>query len=571
MIAFDRDPCEQLKSIKTSINKNQMSKNQTPGPLDGPSTPYIAYLRALSSGAVVPELDWAIVNKNYYLADSRIDRPAQEQAVRAALKAYDARPGEDTDKAVYDSLARQKWRASLFSEQRIHTLAEGLAVNASTISRLREIADETPHRIVFVNAVIWLLALSRDQDEEFRRIAGFDPDLTDAIWYVCEQSGATQVQANALHFSLAKAGSFEAQQWLCNQLDSDPSDEVRASILRFAYSDTSPESIELYGEPNPEFAPALINFVKKTKLLEELRAESIDDALCRAALTILAEGVCGSLTNGIELSHFKRTIAVDELLSLTIGHLKGRALSLDELFDLAWIYDCVFEEIDRWLSQDPDARFDEGDLVAGRREHRDLAKQIRSVYKSPENKERLEAAVKSGGIDGSNAKCTLDRIYGVQPGTPYEDFDERLNLLQDGLARGAAQRNVPLAGFEAMIEATNGDAGSVARAIAWCEDYLACMGGFGKNLNAGAQSVLQRALPLLRSRPGLGKELIRTGLISTTHCHMAMMVLRSYPMDYWPEDIERSLRSALTRSEIDAEMFRGTIESLVAYRAEKQR
>ena len=540
-----------------------MNRDQTPSP------PYIAYLRALSCETAVPELDWAIVNKNYYLADSRIDRPAQEQAVRTALKAYDARPGEDTGRALYDSLARHRWRAGMFSEQRIHTLAEGLAVDASTISRLREIADETPHRLVFVNAVIWLLALSRDQDEAFLRIAGLDPDLTDAIWYVCELSAATPVQANALHFSLAKAGSFEAQQWLCDQLDSEPSDELRASILRFAYSDMSPESIELYGEPNPDFVPALINFVRKTKLLEELEAESIDDALCRAALTVLAEGVCGSLANGTELSYFKRTIAVDELLSLTIGHLKGRALSLDELFDLAWIYDCIFEEIDRWLGQDPGALFDEGDLVAGRREHQELAKQIRSVYENPANKERLEAALKSGGIDGSNAKITLDRIYAVAPGTRREDFDERLKELQDRLARDAGQRNVSLAGFQAMIEASNGDARSVAKAIEWCEDYLACMGGFGKNLNAGAQTVLQHALPLLRTKPGLGHELIRTGLRSTTHCHMAMMVLRSYPMDYWPEDVDQSLRSALTRSEIDAEMFRGTIDSLVAYRAEK--
>lgn len=546
-----------------------MNKNQTPRPPDVPSTPYIAYLRALSRDSAPPELDWAIANKNYHLAKSRIDRPAQAQAVRTALEACDANPGSDAARALCDSLAMHRWLAGLYAEHDIHTLAKGLSVSASTISLLRKIADETPYRVVFINAVTWLLALNRGLDQEFLGIAAFDSALTDAVWYVCELSEATQEQANALHFSLAKAGSFEAQQWLCDQLDSEPSDELRASILRFAYSDTSPEPIELYGEPNPDFAPALINFVSKTKLLEELEAESIDDALCRAVLTILAEGVCGSLANGTELSYFKRTIAIDELLSLTIGHLKGRALSLDELFDLAWIYDCVFEEIDRWLGQDPGALFDEGDLVAGRREHQDLAKQIRSLYENPANKERLEAAVKSGGIDGSNAKNTLDRIYAVAPGTRREDFDERLKELQDRLARDAGQRNVSLVGFQAMIEASNGDARSVAKAIEWCEDYLACMGGFGANLNAGAQTVLRHALPLLRNRPGLGHELIRTALISTTHCHMAMMVLRSYPMDYWPEDIDRSLRSALTRSEIDAEMFRGAIDSLVAYRADK--
>ncbi len=546
-----------------------MNNDQTLHAADAPSTPYISYLRALSGDTAPPEIDWAIANKNYHVANSRMDRPAQAQAMRAALEAYEGRPGNDTAAALYDCLAMHKWPAGLYSEQRIHTLGDGLSVSASTINMLQSIADETPHRVVFINAVVWLLALGRDLDQEFLRIAGFDSELTDAIWHACEESEAAMIQGDALRFSLAKAGSFEARGWLCDQLNNEPSDELRASVLRYAYSDTHPEPIELYGEPNPKFSAALVDFVKKTKLLKELEAETIDDALCQAALEILSDGVCGSCTNGVELSYFKPTISIEKLLSLLIGHLEGRALSLDELFNLAWIYDCLFEEIDRWLSQNPDALFDEGDLIIGRREHQALAKKIRDVFENAENKDLLDAAMKSGGVNGSTARLALNRIQGVVQGTRRDDFDEHLKELQESLARGAEQRNVPLSGFQTMIEAANGDARSVARAIEWCEDYLACMGGSGPDLNAGGQRVLGHALGLLRSKPGLGHGLIRAGLQSRTHFHMAMMVLRSYPMDYWPEDIERSLRSGLSRSEIDAEMFQGAIEALVAHKAAK--
>ena len=544
-----------------------MNKNQTSYPPDVLSTPYIAYLRALSRDTAPPELDWAIANKNYHLANSRIDRPAQAQAVRTALEAYDAAPGSDAARALCDSLAMHRWLAGLYAEHDIHTLAKGLSVSASTISLLRKIADETPYRVVFINAVTWLLALNRGLDQEFLGIAAFDSALTDAVWYVSEESRDEKAQDDKLRFSLAKAGSFEARQWLYGQLDSELSDDLRGSVLRYAYSETTPESIELYGEPNPKFTPALVDFVNKTKLKDELEADTIDDALCEAALTILSEGVCNCLLNGIELSHFKRTISIEELLSLMIGHLQGRALPLNALFDLAWIYDCVFEEIDRWLSQDPDALFDEDDLVVSRKEHQDLARKIRDVFENPANKKLLDAAVTAGGIDSRNAKLTQDRINGVTPGARRDDFEKLLGELQGSLARGADQRNVPLTGFHAMIEAANGDADSVRKAIEWCEDYLACMGGYGPNLSADAQCVLKEALALLRSRPGLGRGLIRAGLESTTHSHMAMMVLRSYPVDRWPEGIERSLRSAVSRSETDAQMFQGAIDALVAYRA----
>ena len=120
---------------------------------------------------------------------------------------------------------------------------------------------------------------------------------------------------------LAGADSLEAGEWLYSQLDNDPSDEQRGWILRYAYSDGNPECSELYGEPNPAFAPALVDFVQKTKFMEELEVDTIDDALCRAALTILSEGVCGSLVDGIELSYFRQTINIDKLLSLAIGHM----------------------------------------------------------------------------------------------------------------------------------------------------------------------------------------------------------------------------------------------------------
>lgn len=539
------------------VNTNMI---QTPDPPASLSMPYLSYLRALSNDKEPPAIDWAIANKNFYVADTRINRPDQVLAVRAALEAFARNPADAAASHLYEQLFEHRLLSGLYSEQRIPEL--GLSLDASTIGKLREFAETTTHRVVFINALIGLLASSRDLNTELLCAAAFESELTDAIWYVCRAQEAEPIQCDALTIALAKAGSYDARMWICSQLDSNPSDELRSLALRYAFSDATPESAELYGEPNPEFAPALVNFVKQSKLIEALEAEAIDDALCNAALRICSEGVCTSLVDGVELSYFRGTISIDVLLSMLIGHLQGRALTLDELFNLAWIYDCVFAEIDGWLSKDPEALFEESDLVIGRREHRDLAQKIRSVYDNPRNRGLLENYVEKGGVDGGVAKQTLSR---VRSGESADEFLELLIEFQARLSCGANQRNVPITGFREMIEAAGSNASNATKVIEWCEDYFAILVADSSNLPTEAQYILRLALPLLRSRPGIGDGLIQAGLKSPAHNHVALQILHSWPVDRWPESVERLLRGALARRQRNVEALQKTIDMLVAH------
>ena len=530
-----------------------MSQSSDPSSL----IPYISRLRALFGDSEPPEMDWAIANKNFYIANTRIDRRAKEKETRAALEAFAANPGNDAASHLYKLLLEHRLLSGMYSEQRIPELGDGLTLDAATIGKLREIVDTTPHRVVFINAMIWLFASGKDLDTELLCATAFESELTDAIWYIERTQEAVPIRCDSLTVALAKAGSYEARMWLCGQLDGKPTDELRGVALRYAFSDATPESAELYGEPNLEFAPALVKFVEQTKLIDALGAETIDDALCRAALRICAEGICTSLMDGVELSFFRQMISIDVLFSRFVGHLQRRSLSLDELSNLAWIYDCVFEEIEFWLSKDPDALIEEGDLVSGRKEHRVLAEKIRDVFTTAENKDLLKVMVKAGGVDAMVAKQALDRVR------PNDDFLELLEDFQARLSRGADQRNVPIAGFRQMIEAVGGDASNIAKIIGWCEDYLAFAVASASNLPADAQYILRLALPLLRFRPGAGVGLIQAGLESRTHHHIALDVLQSWPVDRWPESAERLLRRGLTRSQRDAELFQQAIDKLV--------
>lgn len=376
------------------------------------ATPYLTYLEALSTNTQPPELDWDITNANYQEGrDVQLDQSVCIRGMRSALSAFDANPGQDTANALYARLVEHKLHFGLFEESRIPVLGDDLKLGMQTMHLLTDIAIVTPQRLVFINVMYWLLALHRDLDQALMRAAGFDHELTDAIWFVCKElRSKPSLPIDPLTLSLAKAGSYEAQFWLCEQLDRNPSDEVKGLALRYGFSDGTPECSELYGEPNSAFAPALVEFVQRTELLTALEVNEIDGDLRHAALDILSEGVCTCIVSGSELSYFKQHIPIEAILGQLIRHLQGQSLSLDDLYNLAWLYRCVFEEIDRRLTDNTNALFDESELVVSREEHQQLAQLVRDVFLVPANRDRLAAAIEAGGVVGQNAQMTLKRM-----------------------------------------------------------------------------------------------------------------------------------------------------------------
>lgn len=384
--------------------------------------PYFTYLGAVATDSHPPTLDWETAYENWAVSrDPSIDQPQLIESMATDLKTFDERTEQSTANTLYRALAAHKLEFGVLLDSSNPSISDELGLTAKTTQLLIDIATETPHRVVFVNAVCWLLAIGHDSDQAILQTASFDEALADPIWSIFRPTSAKPaVVVDPIIASLAKAGCYDAQLWLCEQLSYDSSYDVKSTALRFGYSNVTPESADLYGEPNNRFAPALVDFIQRTELHSELRAEKIDDALCHAVIEILSEGLCTCIVDGTELSFFKQNIAIEEILRLTIEHLQGRSLRLDDLFDLAWFYHVVFEEIDRWLCEDVDSRFDENDLVFSRDKHRHLAQSIRDVFATAGNDETIRIALEAGGIKSENAQIALDRINGTySPNTYY--------------------------------------------------------------------------------------------------------------------------------------------------------
>ena len=384
-------------------------------------TPYFSYLEALATDTHPPQLDREPAYDNWAARHSGTGIQSKlVEATTTALNAFDANPKQSTANTVYASLAVQNLELSEFLKSRTQASKDDLNLAHTTTRLLFDIANETPHRVVFVNAVAWLVVLLPDLDPALIRTAAFDDALTDAIWWVYGPAGSDSTGAiDPIVAALAKAGSYDARLWLCEHLDRDPNHDVKSAALRLGFSSATVASAELYGEPNEKFAPALVDFIQQTELHAQLQANEIDDELCHAIIDTLSEGICVCLVDGVELSFFRQHIPIEEIFRLSIHHLQERSLTLDELANCAWIYHVVFEEIDRWMREDADACFDENDLVISRNEHRDLAQLIRDIFKVPANKETLQTAFDAGGVAGADAKIALDRINGTYSASTY--------------------------------------------------------------------------------------------------------------------------------------------------------
>ena|GEM_PF-464574 len=376
------------------------------------AVPYLSYLQALSTDAAPPAMDWTIANKNYRTGSDRVDHSPIAEKICAALEAFDERPGSDTGELLYECLLTQNWPIGEGGEATVGKLGESLSLDPRTVSKLLDFAKETPHRAVFINCLLLLLELAPGLDQRLLRTAAFDVDLRRPVWRVHDAEHLKTFHCDD-PLTLALSGSWGDgdKNLFRDQLSSDSADWFKGLTLRYAIWNSSPEfSRELFGELNPDFLPAVVNFVKQNELLNALDVKEIDDSLCCAALRILSEGVCECFGNNVDLEFFKESISIEKILVLLIGHLEGRTLSIYELVDLAYIYYWVFEEVDRWLREDAKALFCKGDLVVSRSEHQRLAKSIRDILTSPANASTLNNALAEGGWYGPNGQMSLDRI-----------------------------------------------------------------------------------------------------------------------------------------------------------------
>ncbi len=379
-------------------------------------------LMSVQKGAYFGYLSWLHdgdgTHSNWDHHRSELDKDASKDVLskraedlRLALVAIDSDEGEPARLRLMECLKSVSWVSGI-NAVRILTLDDTWSPSDRTLDILLGIAMSTPSRVVFINTTICLLTSCRPPSDAFLCSAAQDPELTDLVWKIHTGSSGEIIELDSVILALAKAGSLDTMHWLCEALFRDPSKEIKAAAARYGYSDGTPECSELYGENNPEFNTALIRFIDATNLVELLQAETIDDALCNGALTICSEGLCSCLLNDMELIELKRAVSIEEILQRLVGHLKERTLTLDQLFNLAWLYDCVFEEIDRWLAQGRVGSYDEGDLVINERTHRALATSIREVFWSRDNQAELKRASKRGRVSRINAQLAMARMEG---------------------------------------------------------------------------------------------------------------------------------------------------------------
>ncbi|MEQ8691711.1 MAG: hypothetical protein RIC89_12880, partial [Pseudomonadales bacterium] len=147
-------------------------------------TPYFSYLEAVTTGSHPPQLDWETAYENWAVGHGRTVVQSQlTEKTATALSAFDACPEQSTANTVYTSLAVQNLELGEFLKSRTPSLKAELNLAHMTTRLLLDIATETPHRVVFVNAVAWLVVLVRDLDPALIQTAAFDDALTDEIWW----------------------------------------------------------------------------------------------------------------------------------------------------------------------------------------------------------------------------------------------------------------------------------------------------------------------------------------------------------------------------------------------------
>ncbi len=372
---------------------------------------YLSFLESLrdDEGAY---WEWHDRHLEFGLIEKVDDVSSKVEALHAALTAAADNLGDAVSERLSDCLLERLWHSNISQHAHIPNLTNGWSPTSSCLKVLQDIAHKTPHRVVFVNATICLLTFSHHPGQAFLCSAAQDDELQELVWQFHKSVIEKPFQLDPVVAALAKAGFYDAMAWICDELVVCPTPEMKMAAACHGFSEYTPEPYEAFGESNPDFGPALIKFIQRTGLVELLRAEKVDDELCYGALTICSEGLAAHWLDVSDTAEFKRLTSAEEILKLLIRHLSNRPLKLGHLFYLAWIYDSVFEENHRSLTEGTDGTIDYDELVLSEEEHVALSESIQDIFWAPEHRAELDRAIQKGGSPAYNAKKAIARMEG---------------------------------------------------------------------------------------------------------------------------------------------------------------
>jgi len=254
-------------------NLNDIWRNAQMWPEDAPS--FFEHLNAKrkASQSEHVSIDWDVVNLNMTASSARSDSTLFDSVYSDMVAKICRTPDQDSAKSVYDLIA-SCCSLGAYVEGKITTqFLQEESQRQVAASFLLFVIQYSPHKVAILNAMEFFHSIGSSIEADILRAFSDDPDLTRNAYKFIGKTTLSEGDKQDLIFTMAKTGSFDAQEYLFDTLRPESPPETRRFVLRHAQSAALPPDETLIGFDvgyNPEFLEAILGFVKRTQPLSEL-------------------------------------------------------------------------------------------------------------------------------------------------------------------------------------------------------------------------------------------------------------------------------------------------------------
>ncbi len=505
------------------------------------STSYLAHL-STTPGATPNNNIESLDDLNLHASSARDDLSNLRTRRVEAFKTLCQQPSPEHAKQAYDLLVAHK-DCNVNVLTPLKTDPENLDTAGSF---LLFIILNSPHKVALKNALVLLSETETRVETDVLKTCSADEFLIHHLFPLCIRGDLAAAEEHTLMRVLAENGNYDAQEYLYEHLTDDSPDELRTFLLQQAQFAVEP-AFETYNgfdtAYNPEYHPHILEFAQRTRLAEALRAESIDDQLVTAALSFFSNLSACWLEN-VDWSEFEAVIPATEMLTTLLEHLKDRALSLDQIGDLAFIFDTLFSDPLAWVEAEPQKQISADLRITSQAMHLAIARDIYAILHARPQNQLLENALSSMSHPDFDQALRISLLI-----TKEDPFDVVFPYLKRELPRKPNIR-VSFSALTVCFKAAEHNREKAQLLAHWCADYCRFERSGGYFPGPGYEFILSNALRMVKLFPGVGKTLVTAGLDAQSPARqLSAEVLTAWPVDQWPANVSWRIDSAMKKEE----------------------
>lgn len=503
------------------------------------STSYLTHLREAQSAISDCDLH-QIANLNLYASSAR-DNLIDLRARRIeAFSALCQRPcTEHAEQAYHLLVAHKDCEVDVLTPVKTDKSYQHIAG-----SFLLFVLLNSPHKVAVKNAIVLLAETETIVDTDVRRICSADSFLIHHLFPLPCTEDLPATEKQALMRNLAENGSFDSQEYLYEHFTEESPDELRYYLLRHAQFAAEPSFKTYDGFDvgySPEFHAAILEFAQRTELAKELNAKSIDDQLVTAALYFFSN-LSACWREGVAWSVFEAAVPATQMLDNLVEHLEGRTLSLENLEELADIFDTLFSDSMTRVEAEPNKQIPNDRLIASQVLHLAIAAKISAVLHAQPHAQLLENALSSMTNPDFDEAMHITLMI-----TRNDPFEVVFPFLEKELPRKPNMR-VSHSAMAVCFNFVKHDRRKAQRLADWCADYCRFERSGGYIPGPSYEFILSNALRMVKLFPGVGKGMILAGLnAQSPTVTLAAEVLSAWPVEHWPTNISWRIDSAIAQ------------------------